>query len=400
MWIRAGKGTQCLRWMGYGHMARECATVKGAISKGGGKGEPFGKGGKGKGWGKGEDRDCYNCGKKGHLSKDCWAAKGAKGESKGYGAKGYGKGQWGKGINEMLWEQPAQVPPPSEPEIGIDGVWMIAAVEKVKLQATKVRNSFEVLSTSEEEEDEEEFPELSIGGEDGPPGLTSSEDEEPKKGKKDIGIVKKVQIRKSLKDRSKKVSLNDKPEIRYIVDGKDELNFEELSKEIDEAIEELKQHERIIREIEEREDKEEKEICAIGAEKTKVRITVDSGAAESVSPKDWFEQFKMSPLKTSRRLINASGGRIPVHGERTVALKTEGDRLIGLPFTVCDVKKPLVSVKRICEKGNIIQFGPNKKDSFIMNVKSKEKIYLIEENGQYMMEATVETESPFPRRGE
>ena len=138
----------------------------------------------------------------------------------------------------------------------------------------------------------------------------------------------------------------------------------------------------------------------LGAEKQKVRITVDSGAAESVSPKDWFEQFQMSPLKTSGRLINASGGQIPVHGERTVALRAGEDRLIGLPFTVCDVKKPLVSVKRICEKGNIIQFGPSSKESFIMNVKSKEKIYLIEENGQYMMEATVETESPFPGRGE
>ena len=98
--------------------------------------------------------------------------------------------------------------------------------------------------------------------------------------------------------------------------------------------------------------------------------------------------------------MSATGAQIPVHGKRTVALKTAGNRLIGLTFTVCDVKKPLVSVKKICEKGNIIQFGPNSKDSFIMNVKSKEKIYLIEENGQYMMEATVETESPFPGRGE
>jgi hypothetical protein len=56
-------------------MARECATEKGAM-KGFGKGDG-GKGGKG-GKGKGEDRDCYNCGKKGHLSRDCWAVKGAK----------------------------------------------------------------------------------------------------------------------------------------------------------------------------------------------------------------------------------------------------------------------------------------------------------------------------------
>jgi hypothetical protein len=302
----------------------------------------------------------------------------------------------------MSWEQPTQVSPPSEPEIDIGGVWMIAAVEEVKIRPTKVRNSFEVLSTSEEEEYKKEFPELSIEREDGPPGLTSSEDEEPKKGRKEIGIVKKVQIRKSLKDRSKKVSLNDNPEIRYIVEDKDELKFEELSKEIDEWSEELRQHERIIREIEERENTEEKlkEICAIGAEKSKVRITVDSGAADSVSPKDWFEQFKISPLSSKPRLVTATGAQIPVHGKRTVALKTAGNRLIGLPFTVCDVKKPLVSVKKICEKGNIIQFGPSSKESFIMNVKSKEKIYLIEENGQYMMEATVETESPFPGRGE
>ena len=130
---------------------------------------------------------------------------------------------------------------------------------------------------------------------------------------------------------------------------------------------------------------------------------MDSGAAESVSPYDWFEDFGLDPVKPGKqlRLVNASGGKINHYGERKVAMRTgSGDRLIGLLFQVCDVRKPLVSVKRICEKGNIIQFGPSKKDSFIMNVKSKEKIYLIEENGQYMMEATVETESPFHRRGE
>ncbi len=61
---------------------------------------------------------------------------------------------------------------------------MIAAVEKVKLQAVKVKNSFEVLSISEEE-DEEEFPELNSVEED-PPGLTDrSGDEEKDKVKKD-----------------------------------------------------------------------------------------------------------------------------------------------------------------------------------------------------------------------
>ena len=35
-------------------------------------------------------------------------------------------------------------------------------------------------------------------------------------------------------------------------------------------------------------------------------------------------------------------------------------------FQVNDVKKPLLSVKRIIDKGNIVGFGPNKEDNFIM----------------------------------
>ncbi len=58
-----GKGTQCYRCQGYGHMARDCATEKGAMPKGKGKCD-YGKGDYSKGKGKVEDRYCYNCGKK------------------------------------------------------------------------------------------------------------------------------------------------------------------------------------------------------------------------------------------------------------------------------------------------------------------------------------------------
>ena len=96
------------------------------------------------------------------------------------------------------------------------------------------------------------------------------------------------------------------------------------------------------------------DICEVNG---KIGITVDSGASESVGPADWFVEFKLDPVKPGKemRLINASGGKIGHHGERKVALRTEDDRLIGLPFQVCDVKKPLVSAKRICERGNVIQ---------------------------------------------
>ncbi len=169
-----------------------------------------------------------------------------------------------------------------------------------------------------------------------------------------------------------------------VKDREGEFDLEKLSKEIDDFVGSIEMLEK------------ELEICAV--DNRKVRITVDSGAAESVSPVDWFEEFMLDPVKPGKpmRLINASGGKINHYGGRKVAMRAgSGDRLIGLPFQVCDVKKPLVSVKRICERGNIIQFGPGSEDSFIMNKTSGENIFLVEENGQYMMEVTLETVLPF-----
>lgn len=68
------------------------------------------KGG-GKGGGKEETRECFNCGKKGHLARNCLQKAEGKGESKGYGkglgkSKGYGKGGKGpgKGANALYEE--------------------------------------------------------------------------------------------------------------------------------------------------------------------------------------------------------------------------------------------------------------------------------------------------------
>ena len=50
--------------------------------------------------GKGEDRDCYNCGVKGHLSRDCPAPPKPKGDGKG--AKGKGKA---RGVHHLSEER-------------------------------------------------------------------------------------------------------------------------------------------------------------------------------------------------------------------------------------------------------------------------------------------------------
>ncbi len=45
-----------------------------------------------------------------------------------------------------------------------------------------------------------------------------------------------------------------------------------------------------------------------------------------------------------------------------------GGAAMGLNFQVTDVRKPLLAVKRITEKGNVVQFGPAESDD---NIKKK-----------------------------
>ena len=67
---------------------------------------------------------------------------------------------------------------------------------------------------------------------------------------------------------------------------------------------------------------------------------------------------------------------------------------MGLSFQVTDVRKPLLAVTRIAEKGNVVQFGPSEGDNFIRNKLSGNKILLRKKGGSYIMDVS------FGERGE
>ena len=59
---------------------------------------------------------------------------------------------------------------------------------------------------------------------------------------------------------------------------------------------------------------------------------------------------------------------------------------MSLCFQVADVKKPLISVKRIVENGNKVGFGPGEEDNFILNERSGNKMILKSNGkGSYIM---------------
>ena len=115
------------------------------------------------------------------------------------------------------------------------------------------------------------------------------------------------------------------------------------------------------------------EVCALTTE-----VTVDSAADESVCPAEWGEQFGLTPVtdEDQQPFVNASGGKINHYGSRRVVVRAASGENLAMNFQVTDVRKPLLSVSRLCEQGNLVQFGPRDSDNYIQNVAGGQKLRL------------------------
>jgi len=81
-------------------------------------------------------------------------------------------------------------------------------------------------------------------------------------------------------------------------------------------------------------------------------ITVDSAADESCWPKDLGGAFPTKPSKKNIVLKTANGGEMGHYGEKDVTFKDTADGdIVGLKFQVTDVRKPLLAVRRLVERG-------------------------------------------------
>ena len=129
----------------------------------------------------------------------------------------------------------------------------------------------------------------------------------------------------------------------------------------------------------------------------KMRITVDSGAAESVIPFDEVQNYKRYKPERDEWFQTASGEPIKNEGEQRIPIMLSSGQLRGMTFQACDVTKPLASVKRMMDAGHAVVFAPEEAGgSFVMNLSSGEDETLIEEDGNYYIDVWIPPPDALP----
>ena len=83
----------------------------------------------------------------------------------------------------------------------------------------------------------------------------------------------------------------------------------------------------------------------------------------------------------------ASGSLIPNLGEKKFAAVDAGGVEKKMTAQVCEVNKPLLSVKKVVTAGNRVVFDPE--GSYIEDKQTLEKMWLQEEIGMYMLQLWV-----------
>jgi hypothetical protein len=386
-------GESCRKCGGIGHYARECPTpkgkgkgggydnfkgkgkgdygkgvyYKGGYYKGGGKdykggGKDYSKGavkGDGKGGFKGT---CYRCDQPGHRALHCPQR----------AAGGGGSGGVGNSMDIGAVQQ----------ETVVGGVWAIAAVESEEWKEVKHKGKVqkEIVPTP---------PRTLAGSSPNANRFAGLEAEDPTEVHNDIAMNEwpKLEVGVKVKKGVK----------RFMKKGASDKCNEASCLQLECGVKE-----------EYKGPRKELAICAVpfaccsppglevcGVESRKWKtfsvgeITVDSAAEESVCPRAWCREFGTRESPKKLRFINASGGEMGHYGERIANFKVAGkdSAVMSLSFQISDVQKPLVAVRRITEKGNIVQFGPGDEDSFIMNKATGLRINMVRKGGSYVIPA-------------
>ena len=127
-----------------------------------------------------------------------------------------------------------------------------------------------------------------------------------------------------------------------------------------------------------------------------IEMAVDSGATETVVSDEMLTSVRIKESVGSKRGVEyevANGIRIPNMGQKKfVGVSDEGTTRT-ITAQVCDVNKPLLSVKKVMSAGNRVVFDDE--GSFIEDKVTKEPMWLTEQHGMFMLKMWVQKDSTF-----
>ena len=124
-------------------------------------------------------------------------------------------------------------------------------------------------------------------------------------------------------------------------------------------------------------------------------ITIDSGAVDTVGPKGIAESFELKENEASRNkkcYRAANNSRIEIYGEKRIYGMTNDGRNIGMDMQIADVKKPLGSVRKICEAGNRVVF--DEAGSYIEHKVSGNRTPIAKEGSVYTVSMWIPGSAP------
>ena len=121
-------------------------------------------------------------------------------------------------------------------------------------------------------------------------------------------------------------------------------------------------------------------------ENKKIKFTVDSGAAETVCKKSDAKDFPTiyGGSESLTKYIMPNGEIVENDGEKHLKVKiAEGEKFI-VRTQLTDVRKPLMSVSKVCDEGNIVVFNQN--GEYIQSEKTGKKTSFSREGNVYALE--------------
>lgn len=132
----------------------------------------------------------------------------------------------------------------------------------------------------------------------------------------------------------------------------------------------------------------------------RISAVVDSGAETHALPEDvatWLPLEPSESSKAGKSFRGANGDPIPAKGKRVLVGRTGEGQSKRISWEVCPVKRPLLSVAKMAQAGNIIRISENR--ASILNIKSGLVTPLRRERNVWMLDLWVKKDSGFPRPG-